>query len=124
MKLFEALGDERPVVRYDQLGSGKSDKWADTSKFTIAHFVAELDSLRAHLGYERIHIVGHSWGTMLGVEYYRAHPEHVISLTLASPALSTADWVRNAKRLVKTLSDSAQRAIATHEAAGTYDAPA
>src|SRR5262245_51729288 len=42
LKPLEALGDDRPVVRYDQLGGGKSDKIADTTKFTIDHFVREL----------------------------------------------------------------------------------
>ena len=32
MKSLEALGDDRPVVRYDQLGSGKSDRMSDTSR--------------------------------------------------------------------------------------------
>lgn len=122
MKSLEALNDERPVVRYDQLGGGKSDGLTDTTKITIAHFVNELDSLRAHLGYERVHLVGHSWGTILGLEYYRAHPEHVASLTLASAALDIPEWERNSKRLVRTLSDSAQRAIRTGEAQKRYDA--
>ena len=123
MKPLEALGNERPVVRYDQLGGGKSDGLTDTTKITIAHFVKELDSLRAHLGYERVHLVGHSWGTILGLEYYRVHPEHVASLTFASAAFDIPEWERNAKRLVLTLSDSAQRAIRTREAQKQYDAP-
>ena len=69
------------VVRYDQLGGGKSDRITDTTLFTIAHFVRELDLLRAHLGYSKVHLLGHSWGTILALEYYRAHPEHVASLT-------------------------------------------
>jgi len=123
LKSLEALGSDRPVVRYDQLGSGKSGGLTDTTKMTIAHFVRELDSLRAHLGYNRVHIVGHSWGTILGLEYYRAHPEHVVSLTLASAALDIPEWERNAKRLVTTLSDSAQRAIRRREADKKFDAP-
>jgi proline iminopeptidase len=123
MKSLEALGDERPVVRYDQLGGGKSDRISDTALFTIAHFVSELDSLRAHLGYERMHLLGHSWGTILAVEYYRAHPEHVASLTLESAALDIPAWVQNAHRLVRTLPESAQRTIAVREAAGQFDAP-
>jgi proline iminopeptidase len=90
--------------------------------FNIAHFVRELDSLRSHLGYDTVHLVGHSWGTILGLEYYRAHPEHVTSLTLMSPALDLPAWEKNAKRLVKTLSDSAQKAIATREAEKNYTA--
>jgi len=123
LKPLEALGSDRPVIRYDQLGSGKSDRVSDTTMFTIPHFVRELDSLRSALGYDRVHIVGHSWGTILGLEYYRAHPEHVASLTLASAALDIPAWERNAKQLVKTLSDSAQKAIALREAAGQFDAP-
>ncbi len=123
LKSLEALGDDRPVVRYDQLGGGKSDRISDTTLFTIPHFVRELDSLRAYLGYSKVHLVGHSWGTILAVEYYRAHPEHVASLTLASAALDIPAWERNAKRLVGTLSDSAQRAIRVREEEGKFDAP-
>jgi proline iminopeptidase len=123
LKPFEALGDDRTVVRYDQLGGGKSDRITDTTLFTIAHFVRELDSLRAHLGYTKVHLLGHSWGTILALEYYRAHAEHVASLILASAALDIPAWERNARRLVGTLSDSAQRAIRTRERQGRFDAP-
>src|SRR5258705_10071606 len=123
LKPFEALSDDRPVVRYDPLGGGKSDRITDTTLFTIAHFVRELDSLRSHLGYAKVHLLGHSWGTILALEYYRVHPEHVASLTLASAALDIPTWERNARRLVGTLSDSAQRAIRTRERQGRFDAP-
>ncbi len=123
LKTLEAIGDDRPVVRYDQLGGGKADRLTDTSKMTIAHFVNELDSLRRTLGYDKFHLVGHSWGTILGFEYYKAHPEHVASLTLASAALDIPTWERNARRLVTTLSDSAQKAIRTREAEKKFDAP-
>lgn len=123
MKPLEALSSDRPVVRYDQLGAGASDDLTDTTKMTIPHFVAELDSLRSHLGYDKVHLVGHSWGTILAVEYYRSHPEHVASLTLASPALDIPAWEKNAKQLLTTISDSAQRAIRVREAEKKFDAP-
>jgi proline-specific peptidase len=123
LKSLEALGDDRPVIRYDQLGGGKSGPLTDTTQMTIAHFVEELDSLRSALGYDRVHILGHSWGTILGFEYYRAHPEHVASLTLGSAALDIPLWERNARRLVGTLSDSAQHAIQVREAEQNFTAP-
>jgi proline iminopeptidase len=122
MKPLEALAVDRRVVRYDQLGAGNSGTATDTTLFTIPHFVAELDSLRSHLGYDKVHLVGHSWGTILAVEYYRAHPEHVTSLTLASPALDIPAWEKNARSLVRTLSDSAQRAIRVREAEKNFEA--
>jgi proline iminopeptidase len=118
---MEALGSDRVVVRYDQLGGGKSDRISDTAMFTIPHFVRELDSLRAHLGYAKVHLLGHSWGTILAVEYYRAHPEHVASLTLGSAALDIPAWEAHAHDLVKTLPDSEQRAIRVREAAKQFD---
>jgi proline iminopeptidase len=123
LKPLEALGNERKVVRYDQLGGGKSSGLTDTTKMTIAHFVAELDSLRSHLGYQRVHLVGHSWGTILGLEYYRAHPDRVASLTLASAALDIPQWERHARELLGTLPDSMQRAVKTREAEKKFDAP-
>ena len=121
LKPMESLAADRVVVRYDQLGGGKSDPVTDTLMFTIPHFVRELDSLRAHLGFDKVHLLGHSWGTILAVEYYRAHPEHVVSLTLGSAALDIPAWERHARDLVKTLPDSEQRAIRVREAAHQFD---
>lgn len=123
LKPLEALGDQRTVIRYDQLGAGKSGPMTDTTMMTIAHFVAELDSLRSHLGYDKVHLIGHSWGTMLALEYYRAHPEHVASLTLASAALDVPQWERHARVLLKTLPDSIQRIVDKAEAEKKFDAP-
>jgi proline iminopeptidase len=122
LKPLEALGDERPVIRYDQLGSGKSDRTRDTTLFTIDHFVAQLDALRRHLGIDRFHVYGHSWGTMLAVEYYRAHPEHVVSLTLGSAALDSRAWEQHARTLLATLPDSMVRAVEVREAEQNYEA--
>lgn len=118
-----ALGDERPVIFYDQLGSGRSTNTTDSTLWTVANFVAGLDTLRKALGLEEFHLYGHSWGTMLATQFVLAHPDAgVRSLILASPALSTARWVADADSLLTMLPDSIQRVIATHEAAGTFDA--
>jgi proline iminopeptidase len=124
LKPLEALGDDRPVVRYDQLGTGKADLVTDTTLFTVARYVQELEALRAALGYDRMHVVGHSWGTMLAMDYYAAYPGRVASLTLASPALNAQAWAKHARALLKTLPDSMQRAVASADSMGVYDGPA
>lgn len=123
LKPFEELTDDRIVVRYDQLGGGKSDTTSDTTLFTIAHFVAELDSLRSHLQLEKWHVLGHSWGTILGLEYYRAHPNRVASLIFGSPVFDIPAYERRANQLVATLSDSSRRAVRRAVASGQYDHP-
>jgi proline iminopeptidase len=123
VKAYERLADERPVVRYDQIGGGKSDPVRDTTLWTIDQFVDELDRLRAHLGYDKVHLVGMSWGSMLSYAYYQAHPEHVASLTLAGAPLDIPALARHARVLLKTLPDSVQQVIARREAEKNYAAP-
>ena len=122
LKALDSLGLDRPTIRYDQLGAGKSSRVTDTLLITIPHFVAELDSVRRALGANRVYLLGHSWGTILAVEYYRVHPEHVAGLILASAALDIPEWERHARDLLKTLPDSAQRAIQRREKTHEYGA--
>lgn len=123
LKPLEALADERPVVRYDQLGAGRSEQVRDTALFGIPRFVAELDSLRAALGFERVHLVGQSWGGTLALEYQRANPGRVASLVLASPLISAPERIRARRALISTLSETARTAINESEAVADYDSP-
>lgn len=124
LKLWAALGAERPVYRYDQLGSGRSDPTTDTTLFTVDRFVRELQALRDSLGLEEVHLYGRSWGAMLVQAYMATNPEGVRSVTLSSPLVTTAQWAADADSLIRTLPDSFQRAIAVSESLGTYSDPA
>ena len=123
LKPFAELGNDRQVIRYDQLGGGKSDKTTDTTLFTINHFVRELDSLRKHLGLAKWHVFGHSWGTILALEYYRAHPDHVVSLTFGGACFNLPAYEKHALQLLTTLPDSSQQAVKKAEANGKFDDP-
>ena len=118
-----ALADERPVIFYDQLGAGRSDKPTDVTLWRVERFVEELALLRAELGLDEIHLLGHSWGTMLAADYMLTKPVGVRSLVLASPALSVSRWLEDAETLKQALPESDQAAIARHESAGTFDSP-
>jgi proline iminopeptidase len=123
LKPWAALGDERPVFRYDQLGCGKSDHPVDTTLFTVERAVQELQALRDSLGLDEVHLYGRSWGGMLVEAYMGRRPSGVRSVILSSPLVTTAQWERDADSLLTTLPDSVQEAIARHEAAGTTDSP-
>lgn len=124
LKTLEALGDEREVVRYDQLGAGYSDVVHDTSLFNIPHFVQELELLRRHLALDRMHLYGHSWGAILALEYYRAHPRHVASLILASETLDIPAFFANVRSLFLAMPDSMSRAVRRRDAGQPYDSTA
>jgi len=123
LKPFEELGNDRQVIRYDQLGGGKSDVITDTTMFTNEHFVNELDSLRSFLQVPKWHVFGHSWGTIVALEYYRAYPDRVASLTLGSLCFDISGWEKSTRQLLKTLPDSLQDAIKKAELTSRYDDP-
>ena len=110
------LSDERPVLFYDQLGCGKSDRPTDQALWAIPRFIDELVRLCKTLELERISIFGHSWGTMLAVDYYLAHPEGIEKLILASPMLSATRWKQDGQVYIQQLPQAYQDVIAKHDA--------
>ena len=123
LKPFEDIGDDRPIIRYDQLGAGKSDRLTDTALMRIPRFVEELDSLRRALGIERWFVNGHSWGTVLALEYYKAHPEYVAGIVFGGSVFDWHAYARATEAWTKQLTDSSQRAIAAWKQGGSPDAP-
>lgn len=123
LKPLEQIAADRPVIFYDQLGAGRSPAPADASLWNVERFVKELAQVRAALGLKRVHILGHSWGSMLAMDYMLTGPEGVESLTFASPALNVDRWIADAKELLKTLPTDTQALIERHELEGTTDSP-
>jgi proline iminopeptidase len=123
LKPLEALADERPVVFYDQLGSGQSDRPKDSSLWTIERFVNEVGQVRKALGLNQIHLYGHSWGSMLAASFMLTAPSGVRSLVLASAPMSIPRYARDARDLLTTLPEAARTAIETHERDGSFDSP-
>jgi proline-specific peptidase len=113
----------RRVVLYDQLGWGNSDHVHNPSMWTVDLFLEELGALRKALGLKRVHILGHSWGGMLAMEYALTQPEGVSSLILADTAASAPEWIAETSRLVSELPPEVRQTIREHEAQGTTDSP-
>lgn len=56
---------------------------ADPRRYTTAPAVDDLDDVRAALGYERINLVGGSYGTRAALVYARRHPERVRTMAIS-----------------------------------------
>jgi len=117
------LADERPVVFYDQLGCGNSERPTDPSLWILDRFVVELGQVIAALQLGRVHILGHSWGSMLLLDYALTRPQALRSLIMASPCVSVARWLTDARALLAELPAEMRDAVERHEAAGTTSAP-
>lgn len=70
------------VLYWDQPGAGRSyTKEALAPPLTMERILDDLDALvdraRERFGREKVVLLGHSWGSALGVLYAKAHPEKV-----------------------------------------------
>ena len=117
---LEELADTgRPIVFYDQLGCGNSDQPNDPSLWRVEFFLDELATVRQELGLDYIHLLGHSWGGMLAMEYALTKPEGLASLILSSSPASIPQWIAEANRLRKDLPREVEEILRHHEEAGT-----
>ena len=117
------LAPRRTVVLYDQLGSGRSSRPSDASLWTLERFVEELEAVRAALGFEQMHLLGHSWGGSLAATYAARYAERVGGLFLASPLLNTERWLEACRERIADLGSPWVEVIAQREAAGDTDMP-
>jgi proline iminopeptidase len=70
------------IIVYDQRGAGQSTPLGELIDNTTPHLIADLETLRVHLGVERWLVFGGSWGSTLALAYAQAHPERVLGLVL------------------------------------------
>ena len=69
------------MVYLDQRGSGRSERpW--TKHYALDTLVADLEALRRTLGAPTLALIGHSFGTILALEYAARYPEHVSRMVL------------------------------------------
>ncbi len=87
--IIPVLRDHFTCVSYDLRGHGESP--VPPVPYTLTQLVEDLEALRAKLGHEQIHVVGHSLGGMIGPAYAHAHPNRTLSVGLLSTAAGRTD---------------------------------
>ena len=119
---LEGLASQRPVVLYDQIGCGESDRPNDI-EWSVDVFRDEVAAVREQLGLERIHLLGTSWGGMLAQEHVLSGAAGIVSLILSSTLANLALWNQEQLKLKAQLPADVVEVLDRHEAAGTYDDP-
>jgi proline iminopeptidase len=108
---LDVLASSHSLVYYDQRGTGRSDFPLDSASINLAKFVSDIDDLRQVLGYERVTVLGHSFGGLIALAYAKAHPDHVTALILMDSAEPGERWQAEASRRARsarTPEDSAE----------------
>jgi proline iminopeptidase len=123
---MDGVAASRAVVTYDQLGSGNSDRMVDLDRDAVLpRFVKEVTAIRKELGLKEVHLVGHSWGAAVALEYLlTGDSAGVLSVSFVGPLLSTPRWIEGTNALVESLSADARDAIKAANSSGQYDTAA
>jgi proline iminopeptidase len=83
------------TIVYDQRGVGKSMPPAETQSNSPDALLEDNEKLREHLGIDKWHLFGGSWGSTLALLYAERYPQRVLSLTLRGVFLmrdQEIDW--------------------------------
>ena len=106
-----------------QLGCGASDKPDDASLWTIGRYVEEVEILRTALDLDKVHLLGHSWGGWLGIEYGVTYPENLKTLILEDTCGDMPHLVSELDRHREALGAETVAMMQRHEAEGTLEHP-
>ncbi len=82
------LGDVLHLVYSDLRGHGRSGR-PPIETLTFDQLAEDIDALRAHLGFSRVALLGHSYGGFIALEYALRHPERLSHLILVDTAPAT-----------------------------------
>jgi pimeloyl-ACP methyl ester carboxylesterase len=116
------------VVHWDQRGAGKSNhRGFDESTMQVERYLQDavelIEYLRERLDTDRIVLLGHSWGTRLGIELIHAHPEYFSAFVSVAQAVNHERATRIAHEWLARTIDS-QTAPADWQALSAIEVPA
>jgi proline iminopeptidase len=87
---LDRLSDKFRLIYYDQRGRGRSADHVKPEDVTLESEMDDLGKVQEHFHLDKVDLLGHSWGTVLALEYALRHPERVSRLVLMDPAPASA----------------------------------
>lgn len=90
---LDRLSDSYRLIYYDQRGRGRSADGVKPEDVTLGSDIADIEKVRQYYHLDSVVLLGHSWGTVLALEYALRYPGRVSRMILMNPApASEADY--------------------------------
>ena len=93
------------VIAPDQRGYNLSDRLGDWRAYDMELLAGDMLQLMQHLGYEKVHLVGHDWGAQVAWWLAIFHPERFHDLTILNvphPFVMSRNLRKNRRQLLKS----------------------
>jgi len=104
MECFETFFQKEAFefYEYDQLGSYYSDQPTDSSLWTTARFVEEVEQIRKAIGADQSNffVLGNSWGGILAMEYALKYQHNLKGLIVSNMMASAPDYGKYAEEVL------------------------
>ena len=94
-RVFDSLAKDNEMVYFDGFGRGKSDTAKDVKEYSLDRDIEDIEGLRKALHFEKLNVLGHSYGGLVAQGYALKYPEHVSHLILANTFHSYIMWQAN-----------------------------
>jgi proline iminopeptidase len=94
-RVFDTLAKDNEIIYYDAFGRGKSDTAKDVKEYTLERDIEDVEGLRKALHFDKLNVLGHSYGGLVAQGYALKYPEHVNHLILANTFHSYLMWQAN-----------------------------
>jgi len=89
---MQEIADIYKVIFYDQRATGNSTGELTSNSINVESFIEDLEALRKELDLSKIHLIGHSWGAVLGMLYAIKYSENLNSLTIFGTGGASAEY--------------------------------
>src|ERR1700733_1408798 len=114
------------AVLFDQRGAGRSRPKGRREANTLAHLIADMETIRENFGFERWMVVGGSWGATLALAYAQTYPNRVTGIVLRATFLGTrseleGDFLDALPRFYPDLSDDFLKVLPSEDRAQPLD---
>jgi len=114
------LARHNRVIFIDERGSGRSQKLADPSGYTVENMVEDVEAVRQALGLGKITLLGHSYGGVVAQAYALKYQRNLSHLVLASTFSSTRAMNEVFRKQKQKMPAELRERIDKLEAAGLY----
>lgn len=85
--VFKTLSQSRPVVMFDQRGTSQSGTVTGTPR--LVSWAEDVEAVRAAVGAEQLHILGHSFGGIVAMAYAEEHADRLASVIFSNSTTTT-----------------------------------
>ena len=92
---FDSLQNSCMLVFIDNFGRGKSDTAKNVSEYSVNRDVEDMEVIRQVMKYEKITLLGHSYGSIVVQAYAIKYPQHVKHLIISNGFFSAEMWQKN-----------------------------